>query len=436
MISKCGDLLRHGEESIPIPVLQTIALFEQFGCWFRLSRNPAVRSCKEAAHSRSRLGVKGIPLEDELKSFFCWYVDEDGNRRPIGLHCRANHQFDLKKTKLLLGTESLEKVGEDELHQLFAMNYGIVNPFSTQLVDGKSMHHFFGMSLRHALMPPYTMMTNAGDLTWAIEFKPMELISKLPNFQMLDIESQAANSAPLQVGILTGSSPDTAIDFWQVLNDLVRLKLGNHYHGDVSLPRILIESLPALSASVEAVERWSDIIPMIREGFNRLRNNGAEIACCLCNFPPTLEDEIQSYCQFLGIEYVNRYEVMSAFTSKQFPEPVSVVTTWPFSQQLSFGANVSQPENLSVDTLRLFQAKVNKEGPNGAAINMARDLMRKLDLAHTVLVETNELSLVLKKQGSAHKSGRTYIHSTDLITDRIATLHVAMAHPKRENNDV
>ncbi|KPA11812.1 hypothetical protein MHK_007983, partial [Candidatus Magnetomorum sp. HK-1] len=73
ILSGYNILLTPEEKNIPSNVVLTIQFFEKRNIWFKLDRNQGfaeVNSCSEAAHNRSRLGTHGIPLRDELKSYF------------------------------------------------------------------------------------------------------------------------------------------------------------------------------------------------------------------------------------------------------------------------------------------------------------------------------------------------------------------------------
>ena len=62
------------------------------------------------------------------------------------------------------------------------MEYGIVNPFALDMhFLSSELIQIFDRSLMEERQAPYTMMTNAGDLTWAVEFKPEELINAIDN---------------------------------------------------------------------------------------------------------------------------------------------------------------------------------------------------------------------------------------------------------------
>ena len=76
------------------------------GIWHQFSRNEPATSCQDAARKRNRLGHKGMPLWDELKSFLGEYHDAPGTRRVFLAHCRGDRKLDLEKVR-----HALESVG-------------------------------------------------------------------------------------------------------------------------------------------------------------------------------------------------------------------------------------------------------------------------------------------------------------------------------------
>jgi hypothetical protein len=61
--------LLEGAETVPEQVLHCATRVSDFGIWHQFSRNEPAMSCPDAARKRYRLGHRGIPLWDELKSF-------------------------------------------------------------------------------------------------------------------------------------------------------------------------------------------------------------------------------------------------------------------------------------------------------------------------------------------------------------------------------
>src|SRR5436189_167720 len=81
-------------ENLPEAVHQCAERLRAFGIWHQFTRNEPATSCQDAARKRNRLGHKGVPLWDELKSFLGEF--HSGGVREIFLaHCRGDRRLDL-----------------------------------------------------------------------------------------------------------------------------------------------------------------------------------------------------------------------------------------------------------------------------------------------------------------------------------------------------
>ena len=160
----------------PTAVQQALAFIRQVGLWHILSRNSPATSCRDAAARRWRLGKQGIPLYDELKSLCMVAYLADGSRQFVLLHARANALFDLDAAAQVLdATRPLARLSNDELAATLGSQYGTVNPFC----QPERFVHVFDQGVLEQFSAPHSMLTNAGDRTWAIEFVPSELIAAL-----------------------------------------------------------------------------------------------------------------------------------------------------------------------------------------------------------------------------------------------------------------
>jgi hypothetical protein len=129
------------------------------------------------------LGARSIPLRDELKTHLGSY-DAGGRHRYVAVHCRAHQDRDDSKVAGILGVEAT-RLGPEELCAVFDMRYGLVNPF---LLDGRTdVIQLFDCGVLSEYSPPHTMMTNAGDLLWGVEFRSAELVAYLSNARVEDV---------------------------------------------------------------------------------------------------------------------------------------------------------------------------------------------------------------------------------------------------------
>ncbi len=161
----------------PPSVQRALDFFRDRGIWHVPSKNPPVRSCAEAAGQRRRQGAIGIPLRDELKSLLYAYSDEEGHRRYALLHVRGHHRVDLPKASAVLQS-IVQRVANAELEMHFRMSYGTVTP--VLFADRSDVRHVIDTNVLRGSGPPFTMMTNAGHLEYAVEFRPEEVFAALP----------------------------------------------------------------------------------------------------------------------------------------------------------------------------------------------------------------------------------------------------------------
>src|SRR6478672_13616724 len=182
------SLLRPGESSVPHAVLQTVGFLNERGVWWQLSRNHGAFSCRDAARKRWRLGHEGIELWNELKSYFGRFQNASGKEQYFMAHCRADRVLDIGRLGQALKAQGVpERLGDEEVQGL-GLRYGLVNPFETWKhsayeMDGPLLTapvlQVFDVELTYRLGVPGNVMTNAGDLTWAVEFDIVDLLGKM-----------------------------------------------------------------------------------------------------------------------------------------------------------------------------------------------------------------------------------------------------------------
>jgi len=71
--------------------------------------------------------------------------------------------------KLALKTKlDVTRLSGEEMQTEFGLEYGIVNPFTIYTAfHSNRVLQVFDNTIFQNILPPYTMMTNSGDLTWA-----------------------------------------------------------------------------------------------------------------------------------------------------------------------------------------------------------------------------------------------------------------------------
>lgn len=182
-IEKAKQLLTDDEKFLPKNVEKSIQFCVHSKIDFVLSRNEDSRSCEDACKKRFRLGDVGIPLHDELKTLVYKGFGKDGHGKIVVVHCRGNVYINLKNVTRLLSLESLPKMMKSkELLRCFEAKTGTVNPMLLEISSDHHVCHIFDIGLTFSMPNSLkTIMTNAGDRTWGIEFDPKLLISSMKN---------------------------------------------------------------------------------------------------------------------------------------------------------------------------------------------------------------------------------------------------------------
>ncbi|MGE0706364.1 MAG: hypothetical protein AB7P22_20770, partial [Vicinamibacterales bacterium] len=308
-------LLQGEEREPPEGVVRTVALLVRAGVWFQLSRNHDARSCRDAARKRNRLGTTGIPLWDELKTFYGSYSDERGDTRYLLAHTRADRLLDFDKLAASVGaTGGVERLADEEF-SAGGLEYGLFNPFTSGRLPNDPtpplpIRQVFDDDVIRPMGVVGTMVTNAGDFTWSVEFRPAEVVRALADTTVAPIDVPDPTAVPrfpgLQlhesIAVITGNGPETGILFWTKLNDAVRRLLGTENTGDTSLPEVVIRSLPEMGLSMELDRRHVEVWAAIEQAVRRACNEGATFIAIPDNTTPFFADRIRALLP-AGVEF-------------------------------------------------------------------------------------------------------------------------------------
>ncbi len=305
------SLLKRNEPVPPGQVHRALAFLDECEVWYILSRNGEATSCRDAVFRRNRLGAQGISLEDELKSGVYVFYKET-KRYYAMLHCRANKRLNLDKCEALLQVNRpLARLAAEELERVFGCRYGTVNPFFP--LKENCVHIFDqGVNSRKESLPPHTMMTNAGDLTWAIEFDPRELISALerqcPNQVLVaDITTRtvAHSRRDIKFGIITGNGPDSGIALWRHVNAYCRELLGDQFRGDLSYPAMTVSSVPEMGLSMELEPRADQVWSHLKQAVTGLCEIGVTHLALACHTTHYFSKQIQEICDRYDTQFIS-----------------------------------------------------------------------------------------------------------------------------------
>jgi len=301
-------------EYVPEKVCKVVKFLYDNNVGFILSRNKKAESCKDARSKRNRLGHVGITLFEELKSFVGKIIPESGKEYIVAIHCRAHVEISFEKVLNTLDTDGkLVRLENEELNKIFGLEYATVNPI---LLSCEKIPQIFDTGTLESIVKiPGTMMTNAGDKTWAIEFDPKVLIKAIPNAVIADISGDKKSLLshenvnivnPKSIGIITGNGPDSGIALIQIINDyIINLKGKQHFSGDISLPIVHMLSLPEMGLSMELKYRETATWNALSAACKQLCKNDIKILAIACNTCQYFGPKIQEICDNFGVEFIS-----------------------------------------------------------------------------------------------------------------------------------
>jgi aspartate/glutamate racemase/prolyl-tRNA editing enzyme YbaK/EbsC (Cys-tRNA(Pro) deacylase) len=431
-----NHLLKDDEKGLPEGVKKVIDFFDSNRLWFQLSRNLPAGNCRDAVNKRTRLGHTGIPLGHELKSFLGKFTNSKGNKQFIALHCRGNQELDFEKVNRTLNAKiGVSRLTDRELNRFMSTAFGLVNPFS---IDGKNSKipiiQVFDKSLERNNISPYTMMTNAGDLKWAIEFKPAQIISAIKNSLIEDIVINSdwkqlnTEQKSVKIGIITGNAPESGILLWKQINQRVREKLNSNFLGDISFPHVIVESIPDMGLSMELDSREEETWEVLKSGIVSLCNQGVEILCIACNTTQYFTPAIQEITSGYGVKFISIPDVTLAYLENEKIKEfaflgVKYVTDLENDWSAFKALRKFKVETLSEKDLEMIHElafNVKTDGITGTGINHLRDLLDNTTHLQNIVVALTEISILLENQKNKSKKGRNYIDTLDILADAVA----------------
>lgn len=428
----------------PAAVARVAAFLNDTGVWYLLGRNPEARSCRDAANKRVRLGEVGIPLWDELKSFFGVTRRADGHLQYVLAHCRGDRLVDLDRVARAVGSPStVERLDTAALAEL-GMAYGLVNPFEPWAFDGQllaaSVLQVFDRDLLTPLGVPGTIMTNAGSLTWSVELDIGQLVHALDHAVVADISLQDPESAsrpawaskPLTFGIVTGNGPDSGMMLWRRINRIVRDELEPLVRGDVAMPRVQVRSLPELGLTMELDRRHAAVWPALRAATGELCRDGANVIAIACNTTPHFAPELSKICAEYGATFVSMPDVVGEWLRDAQIDEVALLGVktvaemgpWsPYREALA-GIRVEIPDDRTMARIHKLAYQVKSEGASHRGLTRLRDILREGVSGKTVVLALTELSLLLEIQTRPSRSGRTLVDTSEVYAERLAELYL------------
>lgn len=446
--NNAASLLRKGE-SLPPAVQKTVTFLTTREVWFRLSRNHSVQSCRDAANRRIRLGHEGIPLWDEFKSFFGRFVNATGKAQFVVAHCRGDRILNLAKLSQVINAKSIpERLPSDALEQL-GLDYGLINPFVESfhpanfdtLIVQSPVLQVFDSELMTRIGVPGTVMTNAGEFTWGVEFFADELARKVDNAVIGEIAEPDPQEAPRisglrnpkSIGIITGNAPDSGIILWTKVNDWVRELLGRNSAGDVSMPPVVVHSIPEMGLSMELDLREEFVWNALREAISAVNRAGVHYLAIADNTTQYFTPQIRKLCTQAGIEYISMPEAVAAYLHREGHNKIALVgVRWVADFELKYSAykeplrdiEVERPSPESMDAMNDLAYQVKREGATETGLNRLRDILRQYVKSDVVVLALTELSLLIDRQ--KRKGAKTLIDPLEIYAETLARRYLGL----------
>ncbi|MGH3684308.1 MAG: aspartate/glutamate racemase family protein [Pseudonocardiaceae bacterium] len=414
----------------PQEVARNLEFFDREHLWRIVSRNPPVQSCADAAQRRNRLGHVGIPLCDELKSSVGVY-DSAGRSSFVVAHCRGHQNLDTSKLHGILGS-TFERVDGDKLESELGLSYGLVTPF--YFAAHPHVRQIVDETVLEPYLPPHTMMTNLGHLEYAVEFRPSDIFGALPNVEVANIvEGRDRRATPGEtIGILTGNSPESGMMLWQGINNYIRTSSVINFRGDISFPRVIVESVPEMGLSMELAQRETQVKPVVLDAVRKLCDSGANVVAIACNTTQYYSSEVETICRGYGARFVSivdetaRYLKNADIRTFDFLAigAVSDFATWSDFRRIVTQFDVYVPSERNITAITNLAFSVKKEVVSSTTINQLRDLVNNATKTDTVVFALTELSILFASQRSKQKSQKRFIDTLDILAQAIAKIYL------------
>jgi aspartate/glutamate racemase len=437
-------------EKVPAAVLECSERLSRLGVWHQFSRNTQAMSCQDAAQKRTRLGHTGIPLWDELKSFFGEYADMTGVRRLFMAHCRGDHELDFDKLRTALAAAGeIRRVARDEAEGHGA-TYGTINPF----VKDTNIVQIFDYELRHPLGVPGTIMTNAGHHTWGVEFDPAEFVVKLPGARWADVIQPDRQTDPHRwgareretIGILTGNPCDSGLELCAAINAHLRRLMGRNSLGDVSMAKMILVSTPQIGISMEMDRREAPLRSALLQGVDELCALGARIIAHPAHTTHYFAGDIAARAREKQARFISMSDATAHALRLSGIREIALLgtrfvtdfdTRWSVYREAFQGIKVYCPSPAGWKKIHALGYEVQQNGPTALCFNWMRDLLRDEvppDCKHVVLAMT-EFAPVVRQLKTRGRRSKILIDPVDIYAEAIARVYLGMS-PSNDATDV
>jgi aspartate/glutamate racemase len=431
-------LKKDSNEILPQNVEKIIEFCVNRSVGFILSRNIKSYSCRDARSNRVRLGHAGIPLYDEFKSIVFEGIDRNRKKVIIAAHCRGHMSINLQIIKELCDLLEIPTVLPQEILEMkYGMVLGTVNPILIELNSNNRIINVFDNGLQKSMtVCPGTMMTNAGELTWGIEFDPEKLIKAISNKKVASIAFPDKELKPYEIpscinpksiGIITGNGAESGITLWRRINKYFVENLGEHFLGDISLPKVIVVSLPAMGLSMELDKRTNATWETISEAVNRLIDQDVDILTLACNTTDFFSHQIRSLFEKNGKQYISISEVTIDYLKENHINDVAILGIDYVASLGRYSAYTSmlnlKVEKVPESTMQKFHELgygIKKMNNKHRSFQQFVNLMQKEISAKNVVIALTELSILCEELRKKHCNGKVIIDTLDIYAEIIA----------------
>jgi aspartate racemase len=442
-LKKAEKLVNDNEGGVPKNVISIVKFCCTNGIGVILSRNVKVLSCKDARSNRIRLGHKGIPLFDELKSIVFRSYDKDGKEIIVASHCRGHMNIITDRLiKIFSLSKEPEILPEEELKSRFGMQFGTVNPILLDLNSNGTIINIFDSSLTKPLAKcPGTMMTNAGNHTWGIEIDPSALIPKIRNGYVNDIAEpdkeleyyevpQLTN--PKSIGIITGNGPDSGIALWNKINAYFSEMLGEHFLGDISLPKVSIVSLPAMGLSMELDKRDTATWETISEAIDKMICNDVNLLALACHTTHYYTDKIRALFEKNGKRFISMPEATISYIKKENLSDLAIIGISYVANLQEYSAyselknyNIEIPSDEVLSKFHEIGYDIKKMKNLYPVFQKFTSLLRTDIKAKNIIIALTELSILVESQKKRYEY-KNIIDPLDIYSKELSRLSLGI----------
>jgi len=442
-ISKAKALLSENE-SLPDNVIKILQFCNEHMIGVILSHNAnntKVDSCKYAREFRSRLGHIGIPLYDELKSIILQGTKKNGDELIIAAHCRGHMSIDFNDIRRCCGLKyDPFIISKDDLQKDLNMDYGTVNPILVEINAKRPVIQIFDEKVFIPISEyPGTMMTNAGDLIWGMEFDPMVLKEKLKETQVgciaykdTDLKDYELEkfTRPKSIGIITGNNPNSGILLWEKINHHIAKKLGKKgFAGDISLPFICVVSCRSMGLSMELDKRNSATKKAVLDAVQTLldlNKKKIDIITIACHTTQYYTKQIREVLKNTDVEFMSMPDAVVRYINKKKINNIAILGIDYVADLIkgysAYGElkNIADqlPENIFV-AIRELGYKIKKLDEHRTFQKYSSILKCKEIKSENVLLAMTELSL-LYEHHKRWKYDKNIIEPLDIYAEVIA----------------